>query len=68
MARLEGFEPPTPSFVAKYSKSTELQAHNLVVIVGNDPTYEAYETPAYTSMLYHHIETHYTSTASNVVY
>ena len=28
----------------------------LVVIVGNDPTFEAYETPAYPSMLYHHIE------------
>ena len=30
-----------------------------MVIEGNDPSYEAYETPAYPSMLYHHIETHW---------
>ena len=30
----------------------------MVVIVGIDPTCQAYETRAYPSMLYHHIETH----------
>ncbi len=29
-----------------------------MVIIGNDPICQAYETRAYPSMLYHHIETH----------
>ena len=32
----------------------------MVVIEGNDPSFEAYETPAYPSMLYHHIKTYST--------
>ena len=29
----------------------------MVVIVGNDPTFQAYETRAYPSMLYHRVGT-----------
>ena len=37
----------------------------MVVIEGNDPSFEAYETPAYPSMLYHRNE--FVSSATIVI-
>jgi len=49
-----GIEPVTFT-VSRYCSTTELINSCLVVIRGNDPLWQAYETRAYPSMLYHQL-------------
>lgn len=50
-----GFAPTVLLLCRQLHWASLPPTHNLVVIAGNDPACEAYETPAYPSMLYHHM-------------
>lgn len=55
MERVEGIEPSTKPWQGLMLTVSTIPAYfTVVVIEGNDPSYQAYETRAYPSRLYYH--------------